>query len=275
MKIYIVLLLALLLLPVIQAESLADIQIRVTDNDLSVISYSLQLNIDDEYSSFEFETGRKPSGIIFEGDYSLIEGETYTILFEQEISPENSLVEFTLVNDDLIESQRNKKIFRTTFSLAEYDIKRIEMTLPSKYFLSEEPNTVPQADSLSTDGQRIILNWEFREQDQIPLAVFYEKESDNWLWVIILFAVALLGIVYIKYYFNNKMKLIVEDTLTDNEKAVINEIKKGVIKQKEIARNLEFSKSKMSKVVRKLEEKDLVEREPYFKTNKLKIKKIN
>ncbi len=275
MKIYIVLLLALLLLPVIQAESFADIQIRVTDNDLSVISYSLQLNIDDEYSSFEFETGRKPSGIIFEGDYSLIEGETYTILFEQEISPENSLVEFTLVNDDLIESQRNKKIFRTTFSLAEYDIKRIEMTLPSKYFLSEEPNTVPQADSLSTDGQRIILNWEFREQDQIPLAVFYEKESDNWLWVIILFAVALLGIAYIKYYFNNKMKLIVEDTLTDNEKAVINEIKKGVIKQKEIARNLEFSKSKMSKVVRKLEEKDLVEREPYFKTNKLKIKKIN
>ena len=40
---------------------------------------------------------------------------------------------------------------------------------------------------------------------------------------------------------------------------------------KNIAKNLDFSKSKMSKLVRKLEEKNLVERKPYFKTNIIKL----
>ena len=55
---------------------------------------------------------------------------------------------------------------------------------------------------------------------------------------------------------------------------VVKELRKGTKMQKHIAKNLDFSKSKISKVVRKLEEKKIIEKEPYFKTNKIKLKKI-
>ena len=69
-------------------------------------------------------------------------------------------------------------------------------------------------------------------------------------------------------------KSFVLSTLSQDERSIVEVIiKNKEITQKEISRRLNFSKSKMAKIVRRLEEKNIIEKKPYMKTNKLKINK--
>ncbi|MFT4260984.1 MAG: helix-turn-helix transcriptional regulator [Candidatus Woesearchaeota archaeon] len=270
-----ILLFLLLMVPVVSANT-ATIDIELTNNDLTIINYYFVFNVTEEYDSFQYQTIKRPLVIDYEGEYRLFYDEVYTIVFYQIINSSNNIAEYSLIYEDFIDDNRNNKVFRTNFVLEEFEKVNIYLTLPEQSILSETPNVIPEVTSLETDGRQITLSWEFEGDDNKALAVFYQSPRTNFLTVLIIGFVLLIFIVVMTYYFlNKKMRDAIKDTLTEDEKLIIEEIRKGVEKQKDIARNLEFSKSKMSKVVRKLEEKDLLIKEPYFKTNKLKIKKIN
>jgi uncharacterized membrane protein len=106
-------------------------------------------------------------------------------------------------------------------------------------------------------------------------SVFYENEKGSSLWWILIIAILLVaaGIIFSLYHKTN-LRNTVKDTLSEDENKIIDLLRKSDMKQKEIARQLNFSKSKMSKITRRLEEKNLIERTPLFKTNIIKLKKI-
>ncbi len=269
-----ILLLIVLVIPIVSGNT-ANIDIELTRTDVSIINYEFELYLTEEYNSFEYVSITRPIGVIYDGDYVVLEGDYYTIRFYKELTEGLNVLEYTLIYDDLIEANGNK-VFRTNFILEGVEETFVNLKLPTANYLYGTPNTMPAHSSLSTDGENIIIHWETTSQNELPIAVFYKEDKESLLWIIIfLVMVVLISLFAVYYYTNHKMRRIITDTLSKDELLLIEEVRKGVEKQKDVARNLGFSKSKMSKIVRKLEEKDLLVREPYFKTNKLKIKKIN
>lgn len=246
-----------------------ELDISISNRDIIKQDVKLVFDVNETYDNVEFATQLMPLSIQYNGEYSIEEYENlYIINFNKTISPIDNSIEFSLIYDKMIEGD---KVFRTSFYPQDMDVT-ISLRLPRHYVLSpREPSATPKPDSISSDGQHIYLYWEFSDKDQTDIAVFYQgQESSNG---IIVFSIILLmssGIMLF-YYFKKKTKKDISGILSSDEQKIVEELRKGVAKQKEIARNLDFSKSKMSKVVRKLEEKELIEKKPFFKTNTLKL----
>ncbi len=147
--------------------------------------------------------------------------------------------------------------------------------------LTETSSVFPQPDGIGSDGQRIILRWsdENVELEDFRILVLFEtshKESvvslRNYpILMTFIFGMIILGM----YLFFEKQKEKVKSIgLGKNEKKIYDFIKsKGEIKQKEIQKELDFSKPRLSKLLRNLEEKGLIEKKPSGRTNVIKIKK--
>lgn len=212
--------------------------------------------------SFAFFTPTEPTGIFYEGEYSLHEIDGgFEIDFENNgLDP----IQFTLLFDDLILSSGKDHAFHADFISS--DNLSIDLLLPQGATL-ESMTPMGETDS---DGQRIVLHWGMQEEASI--AVFFQQQEDHTL----IFAVPFILLVGagIYAYFRRKTRIIIEDILSEDEQKVVSQLRNDVTLQKAVAKNLEFSKSKISKVIRKLEEKGLVTKEPHFKTNRLRLVRI-
>lgn len=255
------------------AKQYVDIDISLSKNDIVTETINLTIIADQRYDSVEFTTVIKPLTIIYEGEYSIREEDNdYIITFEKEIIRGKNALTFTLIYDQIIEGNAKNKVFRTIFYPENTEQMTISLTLPTYYILSDkEPSVTPKPSSVGSDGQRITLFWKFQEQADI--VVFYRSQADFGLQVIPIIIIMSVIALVIYIYFKKKTKKHISEILSSEEKKVVEELRKGITKQKEIAKNLDFSKSKMSKIIRKLEEKDLIEKKPYFKTNIIRLSK--
>ena len=70
-------------------------------------------------------------------------------------------------------------------------------------------------------------------------------------------------------------KRLVSVGLSEEEKMIVNLVSEveGEITQKELIEKTEYSKPKMSKIIRRLEEKGVIEKKPYQRTNKIYLTK--
>jgi len=241
------------------------IDISLSKNDIitEVITLSNpSINMNDFY---EYTTIVKPISILYDGEYSITEEkQDYKITFEN-LKEE---ITFTLLFDSIIESNDKNKVFRTSFTPNNIKDLIITATLPKHFTLSDiKPSVTPKPTSIESDGQRITLSWTLNNPQYADIIIFYIGEKNLAFLVIIPFIIVIAISSIIFLYFKKKTKKHLNNTLSSEEIKIVEELRKGVTKQKDIANNLNFSKSKMSKVVRKLEEKDLVNKKPFFKTN--------
>lgn len=251
------------------------VDILVSKNDIVTENIGLKIVSNETYDVAAFTTISKPLSVIYDGGYSIKqEGNFYVIVLKKELIVGENSLNFTIIYNDLIDRKNKQRVFRTTFHPENNAEMSIRLTLPAHFVLSDkEPSAIPKPDLLTTDGQKITLIWDFNNSERADLSVFYEGEG-NFGTIIIIFAVVLLAGISLIFFIFKKSKIRdIEETLSSEELKIVEQIRKGVTKQKEIAKNLEFSKSKMSKIVRKLEEKGLIEKKPYFKTNILKLSK--
>ena len=161
--------------------------------------------------------------------------------------------------------------------------------------LSEEDLVFPQDYKISSDGHRIILNWENLEEENV--LVSYEfSEKVNWFFYLI----AILVIcVLIYFYFverkkylehvrklkklqkleKEKVKEIKEKISTANlfgdEKNIVEFLKnkKEGVWTKEISKALDINKVTLSRKLRNLEQKNLIEKIHYGNADKVFLKK--
>lgn len=251
MKGYILIL--LLLLPIAYSY---DIEITLNSNNIVVEHFKIQKPIG--YDSFEFIFTEKPISIIYSGEY-LVEDQKIVFLDNGK-----DIIEFELLFDDLVESSGVKRTFRESFDGA----NNIKITLPEKFILSSEPSTIPEYDTIKTDGQKISLAW----KDETSVAVFYEGGINYIPYILVLFFLFALISIFAFIYIKKQRHKTINEMISEDEKLVLSQLKSGVTKQKDLSKNLGFSKSKMSKVIRKLELKNLIDKKPHFKTNILRIK---
>lgn len=261
----------ILLLPLAHGLSL-DADISVSDND--IVSQRLTVSFDSNFShdSITYLSSQEPLGVIYD-DYSIEEvNGSYAITLMKDVLPGKNTVTFTILYDNLVLRQGSDYVLRTGFPDIQTETSTIKVTLPAGFILTEHaPQATPSPDSITTDGRHIILDWAFHDTDSTAIAVFYYKErSPSGIYLLLL--IPLLAILLF-LYFRKRSKKAMSDILSEDENKILEHIRTGTTKQKDIAQKLDYSKSKMSKVTRKLEEKDLISREPHFKTNILKEKK--
>jgi uncharacterized membrane protein len=147
----------------------------------------------------------------------------------------------------------------------------ITLTLPEGTLISQKYFIYPKEYSLTTDGRNIILKW-INSTDQDVFVPYEIPTKSSWaMYGLILLIVLILGG---SFYFTKKMK---KDRKTLNlyrdEKRIMDYLlNKKECWTKEIVKDLGISKVRLSRKLRSLEEKGLIEKEPHGNENRIKLK---
>lgn len=219
------------------------------------------------------ENGELPYNLTKNGEYQII---------VWKIIPPNSVQKINIQFDTkgLIEQAEKKYIFSFNYNpLVETKKFQMNLKLPQGFILSGIAQSVsPDPSNMKTDGKSIILSWGYEKLDtEFASIVVYErgytKESPNYLIYGSLVAIIVIISLIAIYYRKEKMDVAMM-TLTEEEKMIVDQILKDKeVMQKRLVQDTGFSKVKISKLVRRLEEKGIVEKIPWMKTNKLILSK--
>jgi len=204
-------------------------------------------------------------------------------------------IDFNQVGDSLIVRDNNSSSYVSNNGLDKtaegyYFIKRIKANENYSVFtirlileagvVAKTGEIFPAGFIFSTDGQTINLIWNYTNVSKGDDFAFFVSLEDkkrsllsNWFYlagVIFLLLVSFFGFKYLK----NKRKQV-DKYLLDEEKKVIQLLKQSEEKemwQKNIQSSLAFSKAKVSRMIRNLESRGLIEKIPFGNTNKIKLK---
>jgi uncharacterized membrane protein len=253
-----------------------NISITLSSNDIAKETFYILPDDFSGYDNLQFHSAIEPLSVDYPGQYSIEQnGSDYII----NIIPEKQdlpLV-FSVLYDSLVDKTSKGKVFRTI--IKDSSGLHIDLALPEGAYLANGNDAIPEPAAITSDGKSIKLTWDFTDGEEANLAVFYIQGSqlDGQIIAITITIIALVitALGFSAYLLaKRKVKNIINETLSPDESSIAELLRKGVTKQKEIGQTLGFSKSKLSKVIRKLEEKKLIEKTPFFKTNKLELKKI-
>jgi uncharacterized membrane protein len=134
----------------------------------------------------------------------------------------------------------------------------------------------PQGYETLTDGKIIYLKWAMEKPESIMVSFkFYNTNSDYSLAVTALMGIALVVVVaYLVGHYRKKMKSEFERGFSEDERKVLFILSREKrVMQNKIEKELHFSRAKMTRLVKKLEAKGLVEKERVGRTNRLFYKK--
>jgi uncharacterized membrane protein len=168
----------------------------------------------------------------------------------------------------------------------------IMVYLPESAILSEKEIIFPKTADIITDGRRIILNWKNLDGEEI--LVFYEFiERSNLIFYIVI-GILITGLLtsYFIQARNKKQEIKKikrktkekksqkkkEEKLTKNlfadEKRIVKYLLNKKRKEcwtKEIVKDLNINKVKLSRKIRSLEQKEIIKKIPYGNENKIRL----
>ncbi|MGC8812448.1 MAG: helix-turn-helix transcriptional regulator [Candidatus Aenigmatarchaeota archaeon] len=190
--------------------------------------------------------------------------------------------------NDFVKILENKYYFDGDFTLGQ-DIDRVfaSVKLPEGMALIEENLeasrvSFPENASTSASGRRIMVVWRLegiKSNQPLKLQFLYEQVAETQTislrhFVILGVVIALVIIAaYIRFF--KKPEKLVLSVLDEFERKVMDVIiaSGGVISQKKVVEQTNLSKAKVSRVVKSLVERGLIEVESLGRTNKLKLVK--
>ncbi len=196
---------------------------------------------------------------------------------------------FVIQLPEIVKPYGNSRILTTSY-VADVRVENFSFSvrLPEGSVLVSEPRwdgyaVYPVPDRILTDGRHIILRWHrstLEPGDRFRVLVMYRGESRSLLPLLLglggLVAGALATYLYLRHrpgIQREDPKEVLRLVLREDEQKIYDLIsERGEMLQEEIVRETGFSRSKVSKLVRNLEEKGIIEKEPYRKTNRLRLK---
>lgn len=189
------------------------------------------------------------------------------------------------ITESLIEKTKDR-FFILYLGKLEADKIAVKVTLPEgatlKYALdSIQPSIMPQANQVLTDGKSIIVEWDETdlEKNKALLIIYNEGSSLNFTYEIgIIVSILLLAFLVYLYRLRNSSSPKKKDltrNLFEEEKAIVeilSEAEDHELWQKQLIIRMGLSKVKLSRKIRNLEAKGVVERIPYGNSNKVRLK---
>jgi len=263
-----------------------NIDIRLMSSGKSQEVITVEFTADEDLSGVDYSLLNKPDNLVVYDekgdivDFELIENELFDIILEKEIiAGESYQLRFEFEIEGLIEELEDKNVFSFRFLPADIvESFKLEVMLPRGYVLAELESAVsPAGYDISTDGKDILITWEFEKvDDEQSFIILYERglKSGSVLLVFLVVVVAIVWtLVGVSWYYKREKKQIIDGVLSNDEKQIMKLIEDNKeITQKQVVKDLGYSKAKISKLIRRLEEKGLVVKTPWMATNKLKIK---
>lgn len=238
-------------------------------------------------SNLELMAPKDISNLEINSEYKLDEFPNYYLIKIN--SAENLSIKY--ITQSMIERSNGRFYFvsRNYFDKAH----KVKLVLPESAILSELGLLFPEPDEITSDGRSIILNWENYNEKQIIVDYEFAKQK-NSIFYILIFIIILSFIGYFIFQrkiFKNKLEKVkvkkfkikkekleieaIEEFLMESEKAIINGLKKAdknQLWQKQLQTITGFSKAKLSRVIRNLESRSLIQKIPFGNTNKIKLK---
>ncbi|MEK6934514.1 MAG: winged helix-turn-helix transcriptional regulator [Nanoarchaeota archaeon] len=157
---------------------------------------------------------------------------------------------------------------------------QIKLNLPEGFVLSDIDSPIsPKPTNIDSDGKSINIIWDINTQEESFIVLYkrgYISLSESMLPIYLssgFILILLTSLVFILVQ-KKRAKEFISGTLSEDENQIINLIREDKnTTQKNVSQELGFSKSKMSKLIRRLEEKGTIRKKPFFKTNKFDLDK--
>jgi len=184
-------------------------------------------------------------------------------------------LEITFTAKDLVFAKDSLYNFFTNLQPPESDRVNVIALLPRGFAVYRDV-VYPDGRETLTDGERIYLKWEFERPDDVMISFkFYSPYSDYSLPVLFAMGFAIVIITgYLTLHYRKRVKREFMRGFTEDERKVLGELAgRKVCMQKKLEKQFGFSRAKMTRVVKRLEKKGLVERERVGRTNRLFYRK--
>lgn len=193
-------------------------------------------------------------------------------------------LELNFKTNDFVRNIDSKSLFSLDLSLSQpIDQATSLVKLPEGYALTNTsliPAIFPSANSILSDGRRIIVNWVFSNltvNQPFKFQTLYESVKNGFPTMLLisglLSLLVLSGIGLFFYRRLKKPKEVILSVLDDYERKVVELITTagGEANQRKVVIESNFSKAKVSRVVKRLQERGLLEVTRLGRKNKLKL----
>jgi len=207
---------------------------------------------------------------------------------KQIIIPSESELKIKYITKTLVDKSRDEYFFVVKNQFEnETDVT---LYLPESAILSEPKIIFPEA-KITTDGRNIILQWDKFADEQILVSYTFVKDN-NYLFYITILLLLILTAILVKFQQKRHKKELekikekikkksetkeerITQNLFEDEKRIVEYLleKKGERWTKEIMKDLEISKVKLSRKLRSLEAKEIIKKIPYGNENKIRLLK--
>lgn len=290
------LVLILLAAMIIFSPALADIQFNnysyfVDIRDSEKSSYTVTLNLKNEgepSNEFFFPMSMKPENVLVYKEQSVVPSEvverdgTYYILMNESLKENETVtlnIDFQL--EEATSKLEDKWIYSMSHELPTVNSFKYKVKLPRGFVISDfrgKKGIFPSGYKIGSDGERIIISWEKEKvggsTEFFALISFENSESQTPLFVYFIPLILVAAGAFIYFYIQKREEEAVAVGLGRDEKKLYDILREeGKIEQKEIKEKLDMSKPRVSRLIRKLEEKGLIEKVPSGRTNLIKLKK--
>lgn len=246
------------------------------------------------FDNFSFTIENSPKNIAITSPVECVKSEkswgvtVYCGLKALKSSNFNILVDYD--SSDLVSSRDDYFVFKNSYK-APVQTKNLVVLVKVPEGMGLIKSSIaqpysPSTASVGTDGRRPILAWEKADIaagdgievsvsfENIALIADYSKYIGMQLGVIII--VIALAIGFYKFYWKKRTSVrIVMPVLKKDEKIVFEKLleQKGSVNQKVLVKESNYSKAKVSKMLKSLQERGLIQLERIGRTNKVHLVK--
>lgn len=238
-------------------------------NGKLIVKGSIYLN---KTSNFSVNLPEDYNDLYVTGNFSLV---------ERVLSFKDSSAEFVYTTSEGLNRADEGFYFVNKIVYPEnFDSVTVRLNL-DKGIIVHNSEAYPMGYQIESDGQIISLVWKFgsvKKGEYVPVFVNLEAINGefNW-WTIFAFLIVLIFVAGFAFYYKKIFKKGKNnyEHLLDAEKKVIGELKKAdrnELWQKQLQISTDFSKAKLSRLIRNLESRGLIKKVPYGNTNKISLK---
>lgn len=217
-------------------------------------------------------------------DCNVEKGAASIIDCKMNLTQDKRTLELKFETTDFVRTIDTKNFFSIDLSLSQpISLASASVKLPEGYALTNTtviPAIFPTASNIVSDGRRIIVNWNIENMtvDQsFKLQTLYEPLKDEFPISLVSTGVVsilvLAGMAFFFYRRLKKPKEVILSVLDDFERKVVEVMTNagGEINQRKVVQETNLSKAKVSRVIKRLQERGLVEVTRLGRTNKLKL----
>ncbi len=275
---------------VARAAAPSDIDIEILINEDKITDWTVSAQYKENITRSDFYVlARRITGleVIANNSYldcNIVKMDIGTDILCENINADRIIYKFH--GHDMISNFEELRIFNQRFLITEL-VNKISITvkLPLGTVLVEKSKISgtglqpfePEWGSEGSDGRRIYVIWEQSNPklgETVSISLIYEQIFGGTQYAIFIIPLVAASAIVLIYFFKKRSVKDILPILTSNERKVVEILlreKKGV-DQRSIVKETDYSKSKISRILRDLEHRGLVERSRKGRTNIVKLK---